>query len=173
MAVSVIVVLAAASIPHMRVGLDRARAREAARYLAAQMSVARSQAVLKGTAVGVRTQADAQGVAISLVIDRNGNGIRTRDIEDGIDVAISRPVRIDEQFPGVVIGVPGSADFAEAVRAGATGLFSFTPSGTSTGGSIFVLGRDGSRFAIRVLGVTARVRIERYDERLGTWVRSL
>ena len=40
--------------------------------------------------------------------------------------------------------------------------FSFSPDGTATTGSVYLESRDGSRFAVRVLGATARIRIERY-----------
>ena len=65
-------------------------------------------------------------------------------------------------FPGVAVTAEGG------VR-----LFSFSPDGTATTGSVYLESRDGSRFAVRVLGATARIRIERYviarsDERRTT-----
>jgi hypothetical protein len=39
---------------------------------------------------------------------------------------------------------------------------SFTPSGTATSGTIYIRGRDGSQFAVRVLGATGRTRVLRY-----------
>ena len=55
---------------------------------------------------------------------------------------------------------------------GGVRLFSFSPDGTATTGSVYLQSRDGSRFAVRVLGATARVRIERYVSARDTWVES-
>lgn len=171
-AASILAIICAMSVPQMVVGLDRARAQAAARHLAAQMGVARSQAVLRGAAVALRAVPDDRGVTLSLIVDGNGNGVRTRDIDDGTDTILRTPFLFEEQFPGVRIGTPGM-DVRDAIRFGGGDLLSFSPSGTATSGSVLVLGRDGSRFAIRVLGVTARVRIERYDDRSSSWVRSM
>jgi hypothetical protein len=51
-------------------------------------------------------------------------------------------------------------------------LFSFTPTGTATSGSVYVNGRDGSRFAVRVLGVTARARVLRYIAARDIWIEA-
>jgi hypothetical protein len=59
------------------------------------------------------------------------------------------------------------------VQLGGSSLLSFTPSGTSTSGTIYILGRDGSQFAVRVLGVTGRVRLLRLDTASEEWVGSL
>ena len=50
------------------------------------------------------------------------------------------------------------------------GALSFSPDGTATTGSLYLRSRDGTRFAIRVLGVTARVRIERFVPARNDWV---
>jgi len=81
-------------------------------------------------------------------------------------------VRLEDLFPGVSIARPPDAG-EPALQLGGTSFLSFTPSGTSTSGSIYVRGRDGSQFAVRVLGITGRVRLLRYDSRSGQWVDSL
>ena len=48
-------------------------------------------------------------------------------------------------------------------------LFSFTPLGTSSSGTFYVTGRDGSRFAVRVLGATGRARLLRYLPASDEW----
>jgi hypothetical protein len=133
------------------------------------VELARSQSILRGATVALRAEADAAGIAISFVRDGNGNGVRTADIEDGEDEMIRPPVRLQDLFPGVRIDTPGGAH-ADAVRLSGTELLSFTPFGTSTSGSLYILGRDGSRFAVRISGATGRVRAERYDEPARTWL---
>jgi hypothetical protein len=48
----------------------------------------------------------------------------------------------------------------------------FTPRGTSTSGSVYVLGPDGTQWVVRVLGVTARARVLRRDRATGAWVHA-
>ena len=141
-----IAVIVATAVPQIGVGIERATARAAARYLAAQMIFARTQAVGRSATVGLRFQRDAHGVTVTAFLDGNRNGVRTRDIEGGVDRQIQPPARLDQLFPGVTIG--GPSDSGEApVQLGGTELLSFTPGGTSTSGTIQISGRDGSRFA--------------------------
>ncbi len=49
-------------------------------------------------------------------------------------------------------------------------LLSFSPVGTSTSGSIFIVGRDRAQFRVRVLGATARTRLQRYLPERDEWV---
>jgi hypothetical protein len=75
----------------------------------------------------------------------------------------SRPVSVEPLAVSDEIG-------GDPIRIGSSKLLSFTPLGTATSGSIYVRGRDGSQFFIRVLGVTGRVRVQRYVPRTGAWV---
>jgi type II secretory pathway pseudopilin PulG len=169
--VALVALIAGVSVPQVSAGMERGRARAAARYLAARMAVARTEAVGRATAVALRFHQDPQGITLGVYADGNRNGVRARDIDALVDREIGTPVRLEDLFPGVVIGAPGDGD--APVLLGGTELLTFTPGGTATSGTIHVLGRDGSRFAVRILGVTARVRVQRYDLRSQTWVDSL
>ena len=167
-----IAVIAGISIPQMTIGIERGRARAAARYVAAQLGAARVRAVSRSASVAVRFQTDGAGVTLSVFADGNGNGVRIRDIESKADSQLQGPVRLEDLFPGVVIGVPpGSPDAAVAL--GGTELLSFSPAGTATSGTIHILGREGTRFAVRVLGVTGRVRVQRFDASSRLWIDAL
>jgi hypothetical protein len=48
-------------------------------------------------------------------------------------------------------------------------LFSFSPLGTSSSGTFYLTGKDGSRFAVRVLGATGRSRLLRYVPASDEW----
>lgn len=169
MVLAVTTVCGALAIAPLLGGLDRARAQAATRYLAAQLSAARTQAVLRGTTVALRMENGAHGISVSLVADGNGNGVRRADLELGIDLEIRPPVRLRDHFAGVDFGAPGGSA-SDGVRLGGTEFLSFTPAGTSTSGSLYVLGRDGSRYALRIIGTTGRVRSERFEPHLGYWV---
>ena len=149
--------------------MDRARTASAARYLASRIAVARSQAVMRSAHVALRFEDRRSGVAFRMYVDGNHNGVRTADITTGIDPPLEPAVRLGDLYPGVAIAIAGEAG-ADPVRLGPSNLLSFTPLGTSTPGSIFVRGRDGSQFAVRVLGATGRTRVERYVPHSRTWI---
>jgi len=95
--------------------------------------------------------------------------VRTSDITSGVDQPLGTPASLTDLFPGVAIAVSDEVG-GDPIRIGSSNLLSFTPLGTATSGSIYVRGRDGSQFFIRVLGVTGRVRVQRYVPRTGAWV---
>lgn len=164
--------VSAIAVPQSLAAVDRARALSAARFLASRMALARSQAVMRSTHVALQFEDRPSGITFRMFVDGNRNGVRTTDISAGIDIPVEAPVRLDELYQGVLIAVSGAAG-SDPVRLGASNLLSFTPFGTSTSGSIFVRGRDGSQFAVRVLGATGRVRVLRFVARSGTWTDTL
>ena len=168
---SFLVLLAAMAVPWVTSGVERARARAAARYLATRMARIRTQAVTRSTTVALRFDASSTGLVVGVYGDGNGNGVRTRDIESGIDRSLEPAVRLEDLFPGVLIAAATGND-GPAVDLGGSDLLSFTPSGTATSGTISILGRDGSQFAVRVLGSTARIRLLRFDPVSRQWVES-
>ena len=168
-ALGLIAVLSAIAVPQSLTAVDRVRAASAARYLASRMAVARSQAVMRSAHVALRFEERRSGVAFRMYVDGNHNGVRTADIAAGIDVPLEPAVRLSDLYPGTAIAVAGGAG-SDPVRVGASSLLSFTPLGTATPGSIFVRGRDGSQFAVRVLGATGRTRVERFVPHSRRWI---
>jgi type II secretory pathway pseudopilin PulG len=166
-----LLVCAAVSAPAVTAGLDRARARAAARFVAAQLSEARMEAIARSAAVAFRFRLDPAGVTVDVFADGNRNGVHAADIAAGVDWPVRPPARVEDLFPGVIIGVPAGVPDGAVVLAGE--LLTFTPAGTATPGTIHVLGRDGSRFAVRVLGTTGRVRVLRLEAATGKWVEIL
>lgn len=164
--------LAAISIPRVLASVDRSRGSAAARYLAGRMALARAQAVSRSATVALRFEPTARGITFSVVQDGNRNGVRTRDIDAHIDRLLEPPALLSERFPGVDIGLIPRAPATEAVQLGGSSILSFTPSGTSTSGSIYIRGKDGTQWVVRVLGVTARARVLRYVPSTGEWVNA-
>jgi hypothetical protein len=156
-------VLAGVALPQVLAGIDRSRTHAAARFLASRMALARVQAVARGAIVALRFVEDASGVVFRTYVDGNGNGVRTREITSGVDVPIAEPAWLPELFPGVRFALSIGGAPADAIQVGASGILSFTPTGTATSGSVYVRGREGTQFAVRVLGATGRVRVLRYD----------
>lgn len=168
-AMGLIVVLSALAIPSALASVDRARTAAAARYLASRMAMARSHAVMRAATVAIRFDDDTAGIVFQMFVDGNRNGVRTRDIASRIDRRLDAPLRLSDLFPGVDIAASGAAG-SDPLRIGSSNLLSFSPLGTATSGSVYVRGRDGTQFAIRILGTTGRVRVERYQVSARRWV---
>ena len=167
-AVAIMATVSAIAVPQSLAAIDRARAMSAARFLASRLAVARSQAVMRSTHVALRFEDGPSGITFRMFVDGNRNGVRTADISAGTDIPVEPPVLLGELYQGVAIAVSGAAG-SDPVKLGASNLLSFTPLGTSTSGSVFVRGRDGSQFAVRVLGATGRARVLRYLPHSGEW----
>ena len=168
---SIVAVVSAMAIPQIVVGLDRSRAVAAAHYLTQLCGAARVQAINRSAKVGLRFREQGEDHTIQAFVDRNANGVRAAEIDAGIDVPLGPPESLGTNFPGVRIGVAAGLG-TDPVKFGASNLLEFSAVGTATPGSIFVLGKDGTQFAVRVLGATARTRLERYDSRTRKWVSS-
>lgn len=167
----VVSVLAAAAIPPLLAGSTRSHTWAAARHLASRLALARSRAALHASNVAVRFEETSAGISFQMFSDGDHDGVRTADIAAHIDMPVGTPVRLSEHFPDVDIGVLPELG-SDPVRIGATDLLSFTPIGTATSGSIYVLGADGTQLVVRVLGATGRTRVERYLPDGGTWISS-
>jgi hypothetical protein len=160
--------IAAATIPQTLSALDGLRTASAARWLTARMASARTQAVMRSAHVAIRFVDTPSGITLATFVDGNGNGVRNTDIDTLVDRACDTPIELADLFPGVDIGVSGTAG-SDPVRLGSSNLLSFTPNGTATSGSIYVRGRRGSQYVVRVLGATGRARIQRYVEATRRW----
>ena len=170
--------LTAIAVPHSLRALDDFQTRSAARYLAQRIVSARVDAIRRSTAHGLRFSAGEPDYTITAVADGNRNGLRTAELAAGIDRVLSAPERLDAHFSGVSFGlqegipdadgsVSGSVD---GVRIGASRLLVMNADGTATSGTLYLRGRARSQYAVRVLGVTGRVRILRFHIVLRQWI---
>ena len=166
---SLIAIVSAIAVPQSLVTLDRARAAAAARYLASRMAMARSHAVMRSAHVALQFDEGESGITFRMFVDGNHNGVRTSDIASDVDSPLDAPARLSDLFPGVAIAVAGEAgsdplenrlEQPPLLHAARYGDARFD----------LVRGRDGSQFAVRVLGATGRVRVQRYVPRTRTWV---
>jgi hypothetical protein len=163
--------VAAIAVPVTTTTLHASHARAAAHYVASRMTLARSEAARRSSSVAILFAEEPEGVVMHMFVDGNGNGVRRADVDSGVDIAIREPSRLHELFPGVRIGLrPELAGEGEAVRFGDSRLVSFSAVGTATPGSVHVLGRDLSQYAVRVFGATARTRVLRYRVSDAAWV---
>jgi type II secretory pathway pseudopilin PulG len=157
---------------------DSFRAAAAARYVAGRLAQNRMDAVKRSAFVALRFEPFQDGYRLRRYLDRNGNGVRQRDVDREIDVPLEPPVRLEQDFPGVSFGVhPGvppvtagdDLDDANPIRIGRSEFLSFSPLGSATAGTVYIRGRGHHQLAVRVLGATGRIRVLRFDVRNRRW----
>lgn len=124
------------------------------------MAAARVQAVMRSATVAIRFEDIGTGVTFASFVDGNRNGVRTAEIRTGVDWPLTSPANLSDLFPGATI------------ESRTSDLMSFTPLGTASSGSIYVRAREGTQYAVRVLGATGRARVLRYDPATREWVES-
>lgn len=177
-AITIMVVIAGAALPIAHAGLDRSRALAAARYLTNRMALARFEAVKRSAFVGIQFVGKSDGDWFRTYVDGNRNGVRSRDISQGLDQPISAEERLDHRFTGVGFGIhPGVIgldtgerfDVNDPIQIGPSTIMSFSPNGSTTAGTVFIRGGSGNQFAVRVLGATGRTRILAFNFADGTW----
>jgi type II secretory pathway pseudopilin PulG len=174
-----VVVLGAATTPGLVAARDAVRADGAAAYLAAELHGARIEALKRRCHVAIRFEDDGAGYLLATYMDGDGNGVRAADIAAGIDTLLKPRERVEERFarvtfgfePGVpdVDGVSASAN-PDPIRAGRSRMLSFSPTGTSSTGTVYLRGPGRRQVAVRVLGATGRVRSLWFDFGAGEWV---
>jgi Tfp pilus assembly protein FimT len=169
---ALVCILAGISVPSIATVVDRSRGAGAARYLATRIALARARAVARSATVALHFQEDGRGVSFAMVEDGNGDGVRTRDIDQHIDRVIEDRVLLSDLFPGAAIGVAAGSPATDAVALSGTTILSFTAEGTATSGSVYIAGREGTQWVVRVLGVTGRTRVLRYEPVTKAWVNA-
>lgn len=177
--IAIIGMFSAIALPSW-INLQRhAAVRAAAEELQSVFRGARMRAIACGRNVGVRFTQSGKTWMYALYDDRNGNGIRTADINSGVDKMIARPKRVLNTVRYASIAVPAKTivdpDGAKLnptdspVQFGTSAICSFSPLGESSSGTIYLTDSNGEIWCARVYGATAKVRVLRY---LGgkTWV---
>ena len=178
-ATSLIVVMTAIAVPVVGGSLERERTIVGARYLAGQLLRARLESLKRARAVAVRLEVLGDRTQLRLFADGNGNGVLQRDIDRGIDPALTPPGWIDDQARGIslrvnqaITDVASSDPIApgeDPLRIGNTALLTFSPLGSATSGTLCLAAQRGPQIAIRVFGATGRVRVLMFDPRTREW----
>jgi Tfp pilus assembly protein FimT len=172
--------VSATTIPVVAGTLERARTVAGAQFLAARIGQAQIEALRRGAYVALRFEVDEADTVLQLFADGNGNGVSTAEISQGIDVAIGPAERLGAHARGVGVRInqrvldPGGSQWlaagSDALRIGSSGLLSCAPSGSMTGGTIFVAALRGPQLAVRLTGSTGRARVLRFEPWHGTWM---
>jgi type II secretory pathway pseudopilin PulG len=172
------VTLSGIAIPQLTQSLDEMRTTGAARYLAARLQQARTEAIARSRDTAIRFTAAGSTYAYAVYVDGNRNGVLNSDIADGIDVCLAPLERLSDHFPRVDFGVApnlpavspddGSAG-SDPIHLGVGNLATFTSDGTSSTGSIYIRGDGGTQFVIRLYGQTGKARILKFNPQSRTW----
>ena len=169
----------ATAFPQLLAGLDDARVAGAARYLSSRLAESRMDAVARAREVAVRF-APANGTYnFTVYVDGNRNGVLTRDIQRGIDKPIRGPEMLAEHFRSVIFGTqPGlpaidsssTPPGSDPIKLGVGNSVSFSALGSATSGTIYLTGPSRAQYAVRVFGVTGKIRVYRFSAAEGKWL---
>lgn len=168
LAVLILAVLFAVSLPHVRAYSDVAYVEAAGRAFEGEFRKAYSMAVRGGVQTAIVFEAETQPPTYSIYADRNHNGVRRADIRNGIDTRVAGPIPLTAGLPDVRVGINpgvpaipparGTLDTSDPIRFGNSNILSFSPLGTATPGTFYLAGRQ-LQAAVRVVAGTARVRL--------------
>ena len=162
---------------------SRVRLRLAASELVGTLRSARMSAVVHGVRVGVKFRPRRGGrVTFTLHRDGDGDGVRTRDIDDGTDpqigperqlVHVGAHVRLGFP-PGVVPRDPGDPRryldrLDDPIRFNVSDIASFNSLGRSTPGSLYLTDGRLGLAVVRLLAGSGRVRVLLYDVDEEVW----
>jgi Tfp pilus assembly protein FimT len=171
-------VIAGVAIPSLHASRQRDAARHGARYLANRLHAVRFEALRRNTAVAVRFDPDEVG-RFAVFADGDGDGVLQSDIDRAVDVALQRDVRLQEYFASVAFRVAADvpaldesgviAQDSDPLRLGPSNFLSFSPTGSATGGTLYLAGLSGPQMAIRIFGATGRIRVLSFDRATRTW----
>jgi type II secretory pathway pseudopilin PulG len=173
-----IVSLGGMAVPQLLNGLDGYRAAGAARYVSTRMQRLRMEALTRGIEVAMQFTRVGEGYTYAVYVDGNRDGVRKKDIQNGVDPRVGSNERLQDHFTGVDFGAqPGlpAVDAGSAppgddpIRLGASNMASFSSMGTATSGSVFIRGRRNAQYVVRIFGTTAKVRVLQFDQRARQW----
>ncbi len=182
--VVVLLVMALSSVvalPLLGTAHREAALRRVTEQVRSQMWRARSDAMTTGRATAlVFDRVPAGGWRCTVVQDGDGDGVRRSDIAAGRDFQVGRVLELEADkaglgfIPDCEIPDPSGdgllgGDFDDPVRAGSGDVLTFTAQGTATSGTLYFSdGRQMMR-AIRVYGITGRLRTLRWKIGCDRW----
>lgn len=165
-ALAVLGIVAASSAPDLLAWRARHRLRGASQGLALTLSGLRAAAAATGQARALDFSRELGGLSWRIVMDGDGDGVRSRDLRRGTDPVVGGPYRLDAVYPGVRSGRPAGvptllrgAPGSGGVAFGRASRCVFKADGRSSTGTLYL--RSGNRYgaAVRVYGATGRVSV--------------
>lgn len=181
---AVFAVFAAMALPSLSEWVAALRVEMAAGEMAGVLHLARIHSTRYNVKVGVKFSSGEDGVVYhALYRDGDGDGVRTADIESGVDPQIRPPRRLAHLGRRIRFGFPLGRPprdptdprkrldrLQDPVRFNRSDIASFNPRGTATPGSIYLT--DGRRYlaAVRVNNRSGKISILYYDQVDDAWL---
>jgi len=175
--------LVAMALPHVVAAAGGVTVRLAADEVMSALRETRIVGLRLGGYVGVKFRTAEDGtVTYAIYRDGDGDGVRTADIDRGVDPIVGMPRRLQHFGRSVRFGFPagpaprdpGSPGrrldrLDDPIRFNRSDIASFSPLEGATPGTVYLT--DGVRrlVAVRVTGRTGRVRTLTYDAAGETW----
>ncbi len=171
--------LAGVAVPPILATIDDYRAAGAVRYLSTRLQRTRMEAVARTRDVALQFVESNGQFTFAVFVDGNGDGVRTRDIQRGVDTALTTPERLPDNFSGVDFGVlpglppvdpGGTPPGIDPIKLGSSNLLTFTAAGTSSTGSVYIKSARNAQYVIRVFGESGKTRILKFNPRTNQWM---
>jgi len=183
-ALAIVGIAVAVALPAAASLRDAGRAAAGARRMATLLSQLRWKSVAERRTQGFQFRRGSNGWTWREVADGNGNGLRTADINRGVDPVLRPDRRLEDEIEHVTLGFPPGGTYPEAppgtqvlgpgddpVRFGVSGLVSFGPLGSASSGTLYVTDGRGALYAVVQFGPTARLRVWRFLPEERRWTR--
>jgi type II secretory pathway pseudopilin PulG len=157
------------------------RVEMAAAEVAGALQMARLYAARSNVNVAVKFRTGADGaVTYALYRDGDGDGVRNRDIDRGIDPVERAPHPLARLGKGIRFGFPPGKPprdpsgrrltrLDDPIRFNRSDLASFSSRGTATPGTVYLTDGRYHLAAARVNNRAGRITVLRYDRVLGKW----
>lgn len=179
---AIVMITAGFLLPPLLRLADGRRVRLAAAELGAVLNEARSNAIRYNCNVGVKFVEEDDRVHFVLYRDGNGDGVRSRDIDSGVDPPLGQPRTLTHLGRHIRFGFPPGRPprdpgdprrrlrrLDDPIRFNRSNIASFGPLGGSTPGSLYVTDSLRHLAAVRVFGRTGKVKVLRWDAIEDRW----
>ncbi len=169
---ALVLAVALMAVPPLLRWSDGNRVRLAAGELTGVMRLARSYAIRYNHHVGVKFRTEGEQVSWTLHRDGDGDGVRTRDIDSGVDPPLGPPRTMAHLGRHVRFGFPPGPPprdpgdpgrrlrrLHDPIRFNRSDIASFGPLGGSTPGSLYITDSIRHLAVVRVYGRTGKVKV--------------
>jgi prepilin-type N-terminal cleavage/methylation domain-containing protein len=179
--IAIITSIVLVSIPSFANLRRKSAVQAAAASMRSVFQLARSRAIARGTNCGIKFVQIRGEWQFALYDDGDGDGVRSDDIDRGVDKRAMPPRTVLPGASMVSVGVlnesirdPDGDPLTAAsspVQFNRSTLCSFSPIGQATPGTIYLTSAGRNLWAVRVYGMTGKMTVLRYDTGTRKWLR--
>jgi hypothetical protein len=156
--------------------------RAASQEIASVFTQARGRAIHRSIQCGVKWVGHDGDLTLAIHDDGDGDGVRTDDIESGVDPRVYGPLSVRSRWPKVTVGfIPGftardpkgnpAGDLSDPIRFGRSDIASFSPLGDCSPGSVWLGDAKSRQSLVRLTPGTAAITIYEWAAAREGWIR--